>query len=65
VGLIKLWMDILGMAGGPLGPPMPQVEADVKQAFRERFDASGWERLLFPSRFEANKFEFGINHVVE
>ena len=53
------------MAGGPLGPPMPQVDADVKQAFRERFDAAGWERLLFPSRFEANKFELGISHVVE
>ncbi|MDC0868178.1 dihydrodipicolinate synthase family protein [Paracoccaceae bacterium] len=65
LGLIKLWMDILGMAGGPLGPPMPQVDAEVKQAFRERFDAAGWERLLFPSHFEANKFEFGINHVVK
>jgi 4-hydroxy-tetrahydrodipicolinate synthase len=65
VGLIKLWMDMIGMAGGPLAPPMPQVDANVKLAFRERFDAAGWERLLFPSRFEANKFELGISHVVK
>lgn len=51
VGLIKLWMDIIGMVGGPLGPPMSQVDADAKHDFRKRFDAAGWERLLFPGRF--------------
>ena len=51
VALIKYWMDILGMAGGPMGPPMQQPDEATKGAFRERLDAAGWERLLFPSRF--------------
>ncbi|MFO4633099.1 MAG: dihydrodipicolinate synthase family protein [Actinomycetota bacterium] len=51
MGLIKYWMDILGMAGGPLGPPMQELDETAKAAFREQLDAAGWERLLFPSRF--------------
>jgi len=51
MALIKYWMDILGMAGGPMGPPMQQPDEATKGAFRERLDAAGWERLLFPSRF--------------
>ncbi len=51
LGLIKYWMDLLGMAGGPMGPPMPQPDESAKAAFRARLDAAGWERLLFPSRF--------------
>ena len=27
------------------------VQYKAKAAFRERLDAAGWERLLFPSRF--------------
>ncbi len=50
-GLIKYWMDVLGMAGGPLGPPMSQLDEAEKAAFLKRLDAAGWERLLFPSRF--------------
>lgn len=52
VGLIKYWMDILGMAGGPMAPPMPQLDEAAKAIFREKLEAAGWERLLFPSRFE-------------
>ena len=51
MGLIKYWMDVLGMAGGPIGPPMQQPDEATKTAFRERLDAAGWERLLFPSHF--------------
>ena len=51
MGLIKHWMDILGMAGGPMGPPMQQPDEAAKAALRERLDAAGWEQLLFPSRF--------------
>ncbi len=51
VGLVKYWMDILGMAGGPMGPPMQQPDEAAKAAFRECLDVAGWERLLFPSRF--------------
>jgi len=49
--LIKHWMDIVGMVGGPIGPPMQQPDDAAKAAFRERLDAAGWEQLLFPSRF--------------
>ena len=51
MGLIKYWMDVIGMAGGPLGPTMPQPHEATKAAFRARLDAAGWEQLLFPSRF--------------
>ena len=51
MGLVKYWMDILGMAGGPMGPPMQQHDEAAKAAFRECLDVAGWERLLFPSRF--------------
>lgn len=51
LGLIKHWMDILGMAGGPLVPPMQQPDGAAKSAFRQMLDEAGWERLLFPSRF--------------
>ena len=51
MGLIKHWMDILGMAGGPMGPPMQQPDEAAKAALRERLDAAGWGQLLFPSRF--------------
>lgn len=51
MALIKHWMDIMGMAGGPMGPPMRQLDAAAKAAFRSRLDDANWERLLFPSRF--------------
>ena len=51
MGLIKYWMDVLGMVGGPMGPPMHQPDDAAKAAFRRQLDAAGWERLLFPSRF--------------
>lgn len=51
MGLIKVWMDVLGMAGGPLGPPMRQIDEATRTAFRKSLDEAGRERLLFPSRF--------------
>jgi len=48
MGLIKYWMDIMGMSGGPVGPPMREPDELAKAAFREKLDAAGWERLLFP-----------------
>ena len=51
MGLIKSWLDVIGMAGGPLVPPTPQVDEATAAAFRERLAVAGWERLLFPSRF--------------
>jgi 4-hydroxy-tetrahydrodipicolinate synthase len=51
MSFIKCWMDMLGMAGGPMGPPMQQLDDAARLALRERLDAAGWEQLLFPSRF--------------
>ncbi len=51
---------MIGMAGGPLAPPMPQVDANVKLAFRERFDAAGWERLLFPAALKPINLNWGL-----
>ena len=48
MGLIKYWMDIMGMSGGPVGPPMREPDELAKVAFRKKLDAAGWERLLFP-----------------
>lgn len=50
MGLIKLWMDQLGMSGGPLGPSMQQPDAAAKAAFLKSLNDAGWERMLFPSR---------------
>jgi 4-hydroxy-tetrahydrodipicolinate synthase len=45
---IKYWMDLMGMAGGPLRPPMPQLGDKEKAAFKERLEATGWMKKLFP-----------------
>ena len=50
MGLIKYWMDLLGMVGGPVAPPMEQVSDETKKAFRQDLDATGWTSLLFPER---------------
>ena len=50
MGLIKYWMDLLGMVGGPVAPPMEQVSDETKKAFRRDLDATGWTSLLFPER---------------
>ncbi len=36
VSTIKYWMDLMGMRGGPVRPPMKQLSAEDKDAFRER-----------------------------
>lgn len=49
LGLIKHWMDLMGMVGGPMGPPLAQPDQATTAAFEARLDATGWKRLLFPS----------------
>jgi 4-hydroxy-tetrahydrodipicolinate synthase len=47
---IKYWTDLMGMAGGPMRPPMRGIGEADKAAFKARLDASGWRELLFPSQ---------------
>ena len=50
LGFIKYWMELNGMAAGPLRPPMKQVTEDEKAWFRGKLKASGWFEKLFPDR---------------
>ena len=45
---IKCWMDLIGMAGGPVRPPMHNLTESDKEAFKQRLYASGWMEKLFP-----------------
>jgi len=43
---IKYWMELNGMAAGPVRPPMKNIGEHEKAEFRERLQASGWlERI--------------------
>lgn len=46
---IKYWTDLMGMAGGPMRPPMRGIGEAEKAAFKARLDASGWREMLFPA----------------
>lgn len=45
---IKCWMDMIGMAGGTLRPPMHPLSAQKRAEFKARLDATGWMDKLFP-----------------
>lgn len=46
VALIKHWMDIKGMCGGDVRPPMPRVTPEVRAGFDVALQRTGWlERL--------------------
>jgi len=47
--IIKHWMDLMGLAGGPMRPPMRNASEAEKAAFTARLEASGWRELLFPA----------------
>lgn len=46
--LIKYWMELNGMAAGPVRPPMANLTEQQKTEFRERLYASGWMERLHP-----------------
>lgn len=50
VGLVKYWMDILGMTGGSLGPPMQQPDEQAKAVLRQQLEDAGLHRMLFPEQ---------------
>lgn len=45
---LKYWMELVGMAAGPVRPPMHGLTEDDKAQFRARLYASGWMQRLFP-----------------
>lgn len=46
--LIKYWMDVIGMAGGPVRPPLQQATSDDKAQLKQRLLESGWLEKLYP-----------------
>ncbi|HZQ16214.1 MAG TPA: hypothetical protein VFA82_05505, partial [Gaiellaceae bacterium] len=44
---IKYWMELIGMSGGPVRPPLKPLSAEAKALFRARLDATGWVERLF------------------
>ncbi len=48
--VIKYWMDLMGMAAGPVRPPMHQLSEEQKSDFRIRLEDAGWMDRLFPNR---------------
>jgi 4-hydroxy-tetrahydrodipicolinate synthase len=47
---IKYWMDLVGMAGGPVRPPMQPLTDAQKGELKSRIEASGWMERLYPKR---------------
>ena len=50
IAMIKYWMELMGLRGGPVRPPLTQLSEAAKAGFRERLEATGWlEKLRAPS----------------
>ena len=47
---IKYWMDLIGMAGGPVRPPMHQITDEQKASLKARIYASDWMSRLYPGK---------------
>ena len=50
--LIKYWMELNGMAAGPVRPPMHNVTEQQRVEFRERLQQSGWMERLNPQHLK-------------
>jgi 4-hydroxy-tetrahydrodipicolinate synthase len=50
---IKYWMELVGMAAGPVRPPMPGLTAEQRAELRARIYASGWMERLYPQKVAA------------
>ena len=50
IATIKFWMEIMGMRGGPVRPPLKQLDEAAREEFRARLEATGWmAKLRIPS----------------
>ncbi|MBI3041828.1 MAG: dihydrodipicolinate synthase family protein [Betaproteobacteria bacterium] len=50
---IKYWMDLVGMAAGPVRPPMHPLTEEQKAGLKSRIESSGWMDRLYPRVKEA------------
>jgi 4-hydroxy-tetrahydrodipicolinate synthase len=50
---IKYWMDLIGMAGGPVRPPEHPITEEQKTQLAARIEATGWMDRLYPKRAAA------------
>lgn len=50
---IKYWMELVGMAAGPVRPPMPGLTAEQQAELKARIYASGWMERLYPRKIAA------------
>lgn len=44
---IKYWMDLIGMKGGPVRPPLKPLSDETKATFRQLLEESGWVEKLY------------------
>lgn len=50
IATIKYWMDLVGMHGGTVRPPLKPLSEDARSEFRSRLEATGWlDKLRQPS----------------
>lgn len=50
IATIKYWMELMGMHGGPVRPPLKQLSDSDRTEFRTRLESTGWlTRLVAPS----------------
>ena len=45
---IKYWMELIGMAGGPVRPPEPPMSKEQKADLKARIQSTGWMEKLYP-----------------
>src|SRR5262249_43175898 len=45
---IKCWMDLLGMVGGSVRPPLHNLTPEERTTFAKRLEATGWAEKLRP-----------------
>jgi len=50
---IKYWMDLIGMAGGPVRPPMHPITDEQKARLKAKIEATGWLERLYPKQSRA------------
>lgn len=47
---IKYWMELIGMAAGPVRPPMAPITDEQKADLKARIEATGWMEKLYPKK---------------
>ena len=50
---VKYWMELIGMAAGPVRPPMHGMTQEQKDDLRAQIEATGWLERLYPKKAAA------------